>query len=146
MGIEFTCSAGHKLRVADELAGKTVRCPKCSERIAVPRIGRNPIEASTSDVQLVEPPARSPAKSSRKVPNAESRSSTGPASSTSSRSRDTGRHEPPPLSKASESKRLWFLVAGFAGAALLLVTAGVFVALKFLAPKGAPQQSVAQNA
>jgi S1-C subfamily serine protease len=148
MGIEFTCSAGHKLRVADELAGKTVRCPKCSERIAVPRIGRNPIEASTSDVQLVEPPARSPAKSSRKVPPAESRASTGPAPSTHpSRSRDSGRHEPPPMpSKASASKRIWFLVAGFGAAALLLVTVGMFVALKFLAPKGAAQQSVAQNA
>ncbi len=135
--------AGHKIRVADELAGKTVRCPKCSERIAVPRIGRNPIEASTSDVQLVEPPARS----SRKTRPADARAATGPAASTPSRSRDTGRQEPPPLAhKASASKRLWFLVAGFAAAALLLVTVGMFVALKFLAPKGAPQQSVAQNA
>jgi hypothetical protein len=58
MGIEFTCTAGHKLRVPDELAGKPVRCPKCSERLVVPEVGRKPIEPSKSGRQSVEPEKR----------------------------------------------------------------------------------------
>lgn len=36
MAITFACPNGHKLKVADSLAGKTVACPRCSAPSAVP--------------------------------------------------------------------------------------------------------------
>ncbi len=36
MPIEFDCDCGKSLRVKDELAGRTIRCPECDERITVP--------------------------------------------------------------------------------------------------------------
>src|SRR5579872_3003594 len=101
MAIEFTCKAGHKIRVPDELAGKSVRCPKCSERIVVPPAARKPVEASTSDVRLIESSKQRPAKSARKA------------------------SPPPPFpGKGSPSKRIWFLAGGIGAAALVLLAGG----------------------
>lgn len=123
MAIEFTCKAGHKIRVPDELAGKSVRCPKCSERIVVPPAARKPVEASTSDVRLIESSKQRPAKSARKA------------------------SPPPPIpGKGSPSKRTWFLVGGIGAAALVLLAGGMFVAGRLMAPRNAAQESVAQNA
>ena len=36
MAIEVTCSNGHKLKAKDELAGKKLKCPKCSVQVTVP--------------------------------------------------------------------------------------------------------------
>lgn len=36
MAIEHTCQCGTKLRVKDELAGKKIKCPKCSETCTLP--------------------------------------------------------------------------------------------------------------
>jgi hypothetical protein len=36
MAIEHTCQCGTKLRVKDELAGKKIKCPKCSETFTLP--------------------------------------------------------------------------------------------------------------
>src|SRR5580704_12383059 len=94
MTIEFRCQAGHKLRVADELAGKTVRCPKCSERLVVPAVGRQRVDASDSDERPIEPPARSSAKNSRPIPAAESRPASEPRSSSGPPSPKPGKQPP----------------------------------------------------
>jgi hypothetical protein len=36
MAIEHTCQCGTKLRVKDELAGKKIKCPKCSKTFTLP--------------------------------------------------------------------------------------------------------------
>ncbi|MFN4904267.1 MAG: hypothetical protein ACK5LQ_03485 [Planctomycetota bacterium] len=36
MAIEHTCQCGAKLKVKDELVGKKIKCPKCSEAIRLP--------------------------------------------------------------------------------------------------------------
>lgn len=41
MPIEFSCPCGRNLRVVDEIGGKRIRCPECSEPVAVPEVTRS---------------------------------------------------------------------------------------------------------
>lgn len=36
MAIQFKCSCGKLIRVNEEMAGKTGKCPSCGERVKVP--------------------------------------------------------------------------------------------------------------
>ncbi len=58
MPITFTCTCGKMLRVKDELAGKSVRCPVCSAAVVVPSA------APAWEVVEDEPPPLPKAKSS----------------------------------------------------------------------------------
>jgi len=60
MPVTFTCdSCNKRLRVKDELAGKKIRCPNCSEVVAV----EPEAEGSDSGQVAPPPPASSPAES-----------------------------------------------------------------------------------
>jgi hypothetical protein len=66
MPIVINCKCGHKLRVKDELAGKRVRCPGCSQVVPVP-----PPEEPIAEVVAVEeesPPASREAPRRRPAP------------------------------------------------------------------------------
>jgi S1-C subfamily serine protease len=147
MAIEFTCQAGHKLRVPEELAGKKVRCPKCSERLVVPSAGGQRVDTSDSGARPIEPPPRSSAKISGPIPTSEPRPSSGPPSPKPGiRPREVARPLPPvATSNPSLPKYIWFVIAGFGAAALLLLGLGMFIAWK-LSSQHASQQTVAQNA
>jgi S1-C subfamily serine protease len=148
MAIEFTCKDGHKLRVPDELAGKAVRCPKCSERLVVPAVGRQPVEASDSDVRPIEPSPRSSSKSARPIPSSESRPSRGTSSPKPGiRPREEGRPQQPLATpRQSLPKHIWFVIGGFGAAALLLIGLGIFIAWKLASPQNAAKETVAKNA
>src|SRR5438093_13532647 len=45
MAIHFACTCGKKLRVADDLEGKRVRCPSCKQAVAVPALPKESIMA-----------------------------------------------------------------------------------------------------
>jgi hypothetical protein len=49
MAINLECPKGHKLRVKDELAGKTVRCPKCQAPVRVDQAGASRKQAQESE-------------------------------------------------------------------------------------------------
>lgn len=51
MSIEFGCQCGKRLKVADELAGKQVRCPGCSDVLMVPQ--QQPAAAAGSADRIV---------------------------------------------------------------------------------------------
>ena len=58
MPIALTCSCGRALRVKDELAGRKIRCPKCSAVVAVPRPpAEQDAEAAALDLLLADSPA-----------------------------------------------------------------------------------------
>src|SRR5580704_15590670 len=147
MAIEFTCKAGHKLRVPDELAGKKVRCPKCSERLVVPEVERKRVDVSDSDVRAVEPPSRSGAGPPVPAQSAQLRPSTSPPSLKAGvSSRDSNRQEPAAAaSNLPWPKWIWLMLAGFGAAAMLLIGMGMFVAYKLFSPQNAVLQTVAQN-
>ncbi|MDA7980062.1 MAG: hypothetical protein MPJ50_14945 [Pirellulales bacterium] len=44
MTIRFRCSAGHKLAVPDDYAGRKVRCPTCNVKLRVPALGEKSAE------------------------------------------------------------------------------------------------------
>src|SRR5580704_5390123 len=147
MTIEFRCQAGHKLRVPDELAGKKVRCPKCSERLVVPAVGRKHVDVSDSDARAIEPSSRSGARPPVPAQSAQLRPSTSPQSlKPGVSSRDSNRREPAATaSNLPWPKWIWFTLAGFGVAAMLLIGMGMFVAYKLFSPQNAAQQTVAQN-
>jgi hypothetical protein len=49
VAITFSCPNGHKLKVADQLSGKTVACPRCSAASLVP-------VAASADTNLLDAP------------------------------------------------------------------------------------------
>jgi hypothetical protein len=49
MAINLECPKGHKLRVKDELAGKTVRCPKCQTPVRVDQAGESRKQAQEAE-------------------------------------------------------------------------------------------------
>jgi len=53
---EFTCQCGKRLKVQDDLAGKTVRCPVCRETIEVPEPvdGAEALQAAMRELQQSE--------------------------------------------------------------------------------------------
>jgi len=46
MTIQFRCDCGRQLKVKDELAGRRVKCPECSEVLTVPEEGGEAIQAA----------------------------------------------------------------------------------------------------
>ncbi len=70
MSIKAKCGCGQAFAAKDELAGKTVRCPKCKDPIRIPKA--SPSEA-TSVAQLLEEAGLSTvASTGRKCPECES--------------------------------------------------------------------------
>jgi hypothetical protein len=59
MPITFACGCGKTLRVADEHAGKRVKCPACQQPAAVPAV---PDDAGFEVVDDAPPPAPPPAR------------------------------------------------------------------------------------
>jgi hypothetical protein len=67
MPIQIDCKCGRRLKVADEHAGKRVRCPACKTTLAVPE--EEPIECDVLDEPeegIQEEPRRPPAKAKRR--------------------------------------------------------------------------------
>src|SRR5262245_14192760 len=58
MPIKVACRCGQKFAAKDELAGKTIRCPKCGDPIAIPTAETQPV-AGRSQAQA---PARQQAR------------------------------------------------------------------------------------
>jgi hypothetical protein len=53
--IEFLCPKGHRIRCAEELAGRTARCPKCGIKFRIPdaaSANASPLAGASSDVSL----------------------------------------------------------------------------------------------
>jgi hypothetical protein len=57
MPIPVICSCGGKMRVADNLAGKHVKCPKCGTLLAVTTAGGAPVAAAPAPAPPPPPPA-----------------------------------------------------------------------------------------
>jgi hypothetical protein len=49
MALELTCPCGRRMRVADSLVGRAVRCPECRARVTVPVEEECPFEAVEQD-------------------------------------------------------------------------------------------------
>src|SRR5580704_12755533 len=80
MPIDFRCPKGHKLQVADRMAGRTVRCPKCSAQAVVPSVrSEDKSEVADAEIELVEP-AKAPRPAPVTAPRAR-----GPSESTSAK-------------------------------------------------------------
>ena len=56
MAIRFTCSAGHRLKAADDKAGRKMLCPACQESVTVPE----PNGDSDADLAAADPPQPPP--------------------------------------------------------------------------------------
>ncbi len=56
MAITVTCACGQGFRVKDELAGKKVKCPKCSQLLSIPDLqgGEAPGELSLDDLMKMD--------------------------------------------------------------------------------------------
>ena len=54
MTIRFSCTAGHKLSVPDDLAGRKVRCPTCNTKVSVPA------QSTVDDGSTQKPPIAAP--------------------------------------------------------------------------------------
>ena len=48
MTIKFHCDCGVRIKAPDAMGGKTVKCPACHEKVAVPRLGEDPDSYSLS--------------------------------------------------------------------------------------------------
>src|SRR5438876_521261 len=60
MPILFSCACGKKLKVADEKAGRKVRCPTCQEIVQVPKTAKvsSPAAAPPGAAIKAKPPSR----------------------------------------------------------------------------------------
>src|SRR2546423_13177039 len=45
MSIQFTCDCGKSIRVKEELAGRTGRCPECGAKLTIPAAAPKPRNA-----------------------------------------------------------------------------------------------------
>lgn len=63
MPIKVECKCGQKFAAKDELAGKTVKCPKCGDPIKIPGAQGQPAAAKPKTQQQAPAPARQPAAS-----------------------------------------------------------------------------------
>jgi hypothetical protein len=59
MAIEFVCECGKKIRVADEMSGKRVRCPGCQNVMTVPTGGEGEGESEDEGEEDASPRRRS---------------------------------------------------------------------------------------
>ncbi|MCE9581555.1 MAG: DUF4282 domain-containing protein [Planctomycetes bacterium] len=69
MPILTTCPCGSRFKAPDRLAGKRVRCPKCSEILTVPA-GETPDAPIEETAPPVEPAAAAPADAGQETPDA----------------------------------------------------------------------------
>jgi S1-C subfamily serine protease len=144
MPIDFRCPKGHKLQVADRMAGRTVRCPKCSAQAVVPSVGsEDKGEVADAEIELVEP-----AKAPRPAPVTAARAR-GPSESTSAKQAPRPAEPVRPTQTANSTSRspnaVVFLLAGLGGVAILvLIGVGGFVGWKIVSARSAPPESVAK--
>jgi DNA-directed RNA polymerase subunit RPC12/RpoP len=61
MSIAVTCRCGQKFNAKDELAGKTVKCPKCAQPLTISGPGSSPPKERGA------PPSQAPAKPTRSL-------------------------------------------------------------------------------
>src|SRR5881227_376897 len=61
MGIIFQCPCGVRLTVADELAGRDVKCPKCARVTKAPAAGAEVLPEAVSVGATTPPPPVPPA-------------------------------------------------------------------------------------
>lgn len=61
MPISVVCQCGAKLNVKDELAGRAVKCPKCSQTIKVPGAAAQPAKPNTAASEKKPAKPQSPA-------------------------------------------------------------------------------------
>jgi S1-C subfamily serine protease len=146
MPIDFRCPKGHKLQVADRLAGRTVRCPKCSAQAIVPSIKSDDNQVDDAEIELVEP-AKVPR--SAPVPAASSRrpSESAPAKP-AARPAEQARSKPPAAgSKPRPPQAVVLLLAGLGGAAIVvLIGVGGFIGWRLASARSAVQESAAKVA
>ena len=151
MAIEFRCPDGHKLKVPERLAGKTVRCPKCSARAVVP-LSERAVTAELDTAELdterdsVEPLAPRVAP----VAAAAGPRSPGAAAPAKPPGQPAG-VRPADQSGAGASPRSpyvgLFLIAGSVGAAVVvLIAVAVFVGWKLASAKNAAPEVVEKPA
>lgn len=62
MPIKVACKCGQKFAAKDELAGKTVKCPKCGDPIKIPASQNQPAATSSQAQQKASAPAPQQAK------------------------------------------------------------------------------------
>lgn len=82
MPISFTCSCGKKLKVADNLAGKKVKCPGCQKATPVPSGDDDDVPEAPPPAKVAKPAAKpaSPIKPAAAVkPGAKDKPTTPPA-------------------------------------------------------------------
>ncbi len=61
MPIKVTCACGQSFAAKDELAGRTVKCPKCSRPLAIPAAGTGGAVPAASAAPRPQQPAATPA-------------------------------------------------------------------------------------
>ncbi|MCI0357834.1 MAG: hypothetical protein L0211_05020 [Planctomycetaceae bacterium] len=57
MPIKVQCACGAAFAAKDELAGRTVKCPKCQQPLAIPAAGAAPVAAQAAPAKQVQPAA-----------------------------------------------------------------------------------------
>jgi hypothetical protein len=125
MPISFPCGCGRTLRVKEELAGRKVRCPKCSTILTVPK---SDIEFHATDVCVADAP--SPAEEEPGSDEPEAPASTGITERSLSRAPAPvkKRRLPSKRERKKESRRLpmVFINKEVAGGVVMIVVAIVW--------------------
>jgi len=69
MPIKVTCACGQSFAAKDELAGRTVKCPKCSRPLSIPAQGAASSIASAMTAPMPQQPAPTPAPAAPAAPS-----------------------------------------------------------------------------